>query len=163
MTPPSSTYRLQIRKSFTLDDAASLVGYLRDLGVGAVYLSPILASTTGSDHGYDTTDPLTIDPDRGGEEGWAALLSSAADAGLQVVVDIVPNHLGISVAHENPYWWDVLRNGQESAYASWFDIDWSRPHHPSGAGRRRRVERRGRRAHLLRAPLPAGPGIVEPG
>ena len=127
VTPPSSTYRLQIRKSFTLDDAASLVGYLRDLGVGAVYLSPILASTTGSDHGYDTTDPLTIDPDRGGEEGWAALLSSAADAGLQVVVDIVPNHLGISVAHENPYWWDVLRNGQESAYASWFDIDWSRP------------------------------------
>ena len=102
VTPPSSTYRLQIRKSFTLDDAAALVGYLRDLGVGAVYLSPILASTTGSDHGYDTTDPLRIDPDRGGEEGWAALLAAAADAGLQVVVDIVPNHLGITVGAREP-------------------------------------------------------------
>ena len=127
VTPPPSTYRLQVRKSFTLDDAASSVGYLRDLGVGAVYLSPILASTTGSDHGYDTTDPLRIDPDRGGEEGWAALLAAAADAGLQVVVDIVPNHLGISAARENPYWWDVLENGQASAYADWFDVDWSRP------------------------------------
>ena len=127
VTPPSSTYRLQIRKSFTLDDAAALTGYLRDLGVGAVYLSPILASTTGSDHGYDTTDPLRIDADRGGEQGWSALLAAAADAGLQVVVDIVPNHLGIAVAYENPYWWDVLRNGQASAYANWFDIDWSRP------------------------------------
>jgi (1->4)-alpha-D-glucan 1-alpha-D-glucosylmutase len=127
VTPPSSTYRLQIRKSFTLDDAAATVGYLRDLGVGAVYLSPILTSTTGSDHGYDTTDPLRIDADRGGEEGWAALLAAAADAGLQVVVDIVPNHLGIAVPRENPYWWDVLMHGQASAYASWFDIDWSRP------------------------------------
>ena len=127
VTPPSSTYRLQIRKSFTLDDAAAVVGYLRDLGVGAVYLSPVLQSTTGSDHGYDTTDPLRIDADRGGEEGWANLLATAADAGLQVVVDIVPNHLGISSARENPYWWDVLTHGQGSAYADWFDVDWSRP------------------------------------
>ncbi len=127
VTPPSSTYRLQIRKSFTLDDAAAAVGYLRDLGVGAVYLSPILQSTTGSDHGYDTTDPLRIDADRGGEQGWSALLAAAADAGLQVVVDIVPNHLGISAARENPYWWDVLQHGKASAYADWFDIDWSRP------------------------------------
>ncbi len=127
VTPPSSTYRLQIRKSFTLDDAAAEVGYLRDLGVGAVYLSPILQSTTGSDHGYDTTDPLRIDADRGGEQGWSALLAAAADAGLQVVVDIVPNHLGISAARENPYWWDVLQHGKASAYADWFDIDWSRP------------------------------------
>ena len=127
VTPPPSTYRLQIRKSFTLDDAAAVVGYLRELGVGAVYLSPILQSTTGSDHGYDTTDPLRIDTDRGGESGWSALLAAATDAGLQVVVDIVPNHLGISAARENPYWWDVLTHGRESAYAAWFDIDWSRP------------------------------------
>ncbi|HEY5979481.1 MAG TPA: malto-oligosyltrehalose synthase [Microlunatus sp.] len=125
--PPTSTYRLQISKGFTLPDAAAVVGYLRDLGVGALYLSPVLQSTTGSAHGYDTTDPLRIDTDRGGEQGWAAVLATAAQAGLQVVVDIVPNHLGISVARENPYWWDVLRNGQASRYADWFDIDWSRP------------------------------------
>ncbi len=127
MTPPSSTYRLQIRKTFTLDDAAATVDYLRELGVGAVYLSPVLQSTIGSDHGYDTTDPLRIDTDRGGESGWAALLTAASQAGLQVVVDIVPNHLGISAARENPYWWDVLTHGRDSAYADWFDIDWSRP------------------------------------
>jgi (1->4)-alpha-D-glucan 1-alpha-D-glucosylmutase len=127
VTPPSSTYRLQVRKAFTLDDAAATVDYLRELGVGAVYLSPVLQSTTGSDHGYDTTDPLRIDTDRGGETGWRALLTAASDAGLQVVVDIVPNHLGISAARENPYWWDVLTHGRESAYADWFDIDWSRP------------------------------------
>jgi hypothetical protein len=46
---PSSTYRLQIRSSFTLDDAADLVDYLDDLGVDAIYLSPILTATRGSD------------------------------------------------------------------------------------------------------------------
>ena len=61
MTTPASTYRLQITRDFTLDDAAELIGYLHELGVGAVYLSPVLQSTIGSDHGYDTTDPTRID------------------------------------------------------------------------------------------------------
>ena len=52
--------------------------------------------------------------------------TAARDAGLGVVIDIVPNHLGISVPAENPAWWDVLQLGRESAYAGWFDIDWSR-------------------------------------
>ena len=43
-----------------------------------------------------------------------------------MVIDIVPNHLGISAPVENPAWWDVLRLGRSSAYANWFDIDWSR-------------------------------------
>ncbi len=123
---PTSTYRLQVHKDFTLDDAAALTGYLRDLGVGAVYLSPILQSTTGSAHGYDTTDVSRIDHDRGGEAGLQAVLAAARRDGLGVVIDIVPNHVGIEVPAENPAWWDVLRLGQESAYARWFDIDWSR-------------------------------------
>ena len=96
VTAPSSTYRLQIRRTFTLDEAAAVTDYLAELGVGAVYLSPVLQSTPGSDHGYDTTDPTRIDADRGGEQGWATLRAAAARSGLQVVVDIVPNHLGIS-------------------------------------------------------------------
>jgi (1->4)-alpha-D-glucan 1-alpha-D-glucosylmutase len=91
-----------------------------------VYLSPVLQSTLGSSHGYDTTDPGRVDRDRGGAEGLQAVLDGAREAGLGVVVDLVPNHLGISVPAENPAWWDVLQHGRESAYAGWFDIDWSR-------------------------------------
>jgi (1->4)-alpha-D-glucan 1-alpha-D-glucosylmutase len=123
---PSSTYRLQVNREFTLNDAAGVVDYLAELGVGAVYLSPVLQSTTGSAHGYDTTDVTRVDRDRGGREGLQNLLALAAAAGLGVVIDIVPNHLGIAVPAENPAWWDVLKLGQESAYAKWFDIDWSR-------------------------------------
>jgi (1->4)-alpha-D-glucan 1-alpha-D-glucosylmutase len=123
---PSSTYRLQINRGFTLDDAATLIGYLSELGVGAVYLSPILQSTSGSDHGYDTTDPSRIDHDRGGEAGLERLMTSARSAGMGVIIDLVPNHLGIAHPIENPAWWDVLRLGRESPYAPWFDIDWSR-------------------------------------
>jgi (1->4)-alpha-D-glucan 1-alpha-D-glucosylmutase len=126
VTIPSSTYRLQLNRRFTLDDAARVVGYLAELGVGAVYLSPILQSTIGSDHGYDTTDVSHIDHDRGGEAGLERLMTSARLAGLGVIIDIVPNHLGIEHPIENPAWWDVLRLGQESPYSSWFDIDWSR-------------------------------------
>ena len=126
MPNPTSTYRLQISRDFTLFDAAGLVDYLAALGVGAVYLSPVLQSTLGSDHGYDTTDPSRVDIDRGGAEGLQAVLDAARDAGLGVVVDLVPNHLGISAPVENPAWWDVLQHGRDSAYAGWFDIDWSR-------------------------------------
>ena len=109
MTIPSSTYRLQVNRSFTLDDAARLIDYLTELGAGAVYLSPILQSTIGSDHGYDTTDVTRVDQDRGGPEALERLLTSARSAGLGVIIDIVPNHLGIERPIENPAWWDVLR------------------------------------------------------
>ncbi len=127
MTAPRSTYRLQIRPGFTLDDARGVLDYLTDLGVGAVYLSPVLSSTEGSDHGYDVTDPTRIDPQRGGEEAFDRLGTAAAAAGLQVVVDIVPNHLGVEAPAQNPAWWDVLTFGRASAYADWFDIDWTAP------------------------------------
>jgi len=122
---PSSTYRLQVNAEFTLDQAAAIVGYLRDLGVDAVYLSPILRSAAGSQHGYDVVDPHVIDPDRGGEPGWRRFRDACRDAGLAIVLDIVPNHLGVADASENSAWWDVLRLGQDSPCVHWFDIDWS--------------------------------------
>lgn len=102
-----------------------MCAYLGQLGVGAVYCSPILAATPGSEHGYDVVDHNMIDPERGGEEAWQRFLISARRHGLQVVVDIVPNHAGIADATKNSPWWDVLRLGPESRYAVWFDIDWN--------------------------------------
>ena len=123
---PSSTYRLQISGEFPLSRAAELADYLRDLGVGAAYASPLLQSAGGSDHGYDTVDVTRVDAARGGEAGLQELLGATAENGLGLVVDIVPNHLGIAEPAENPAWWDVLRLGRDSAFADWFDLDWSR-------------------------------------
>jgi (1->4)-alpha-D-glucan 1-alpha-D-glucosylmutase len=122
---PSSTYRLQVRAAFDLHAAADACDYLATLGTGAVYLSPLLPSARGSDHGYDVVGFDTIDAARGGVDGWTRLLAAARSRGLKVVADIVPNHTGVADAQQNVAWQDVLRLGRESAYASWFDIDWN--------------------------------------
>ena len=122
---PISTYRLQVREDFTLSHAAFITGYLRDLGVDWAYLSPILVAEEGSDHGYDVVDHSTVDPVRGGPEGLAEFSAAARGAGLGILVDIVPNHMGVAVPKHNAWWWDVLARGQESRYAEAFDIDWS--------------------------------------
>ncbi|MFG6444267.1 malto-oligosyltrehalose synthase [Microbacterium sp. P07] len=121
---PLSTYRLQIRKDFDLDAAAAVTGYLRDLGVSWAYLSPILAATPGSDHGYDVVDVTRIDPDRGGPEGLDRFAAAARADDLGILIDIVPNHMGVAEPRENPWWWDVLRQGRASSHAESFDIDW---------------------------------------
>jgi (1->4)-alpha-D-glucan 1-alpha-D-glucosylmutase len=123
--PPASTYRLQVRAAFTLFDVVSILDYLTDLGVGAVYLSPLLRALSGSEHGYDVVDFTTIDPARGGDPGWARLVTEVRRRPLQIVVDIVPNHAGVAEPSQNAAWWDVLRLGRDSHYAGWFDIDWT--------------------------------------
>ncbi|WP_297847892.1 malto-oligosyltrehalose synthase [Mycobacterium sp.] len=127
--PILSTYRLQLRgessgSAFTFADAENLLDYLNDLGVTHLYLSPIMTATTGSSHGYDVTDPTTVSPELGGRDGLARLSAAARARGLGIVVDIVPNHVGIDRPRQNPWWWDVLRNGRSSPYATFFDIDW---------------------------------------
>ena len=121
---PRSTYRLQIRRGFDLDAAAEVTGYLRDLGVSWAYLSPLLKATKGSDHGYDVVDPSQIDPERGGADGLERFAAAARAAGLGILIDTVPNHMGISQPTQNPWWWDVLTYGPDSRYAEAFDIDW---------------------------------------
>ena len=125
MAVPRSTYRLQITADHGLDEVADQVAYLVELGSDAVYFSPLLQAATGSDHGYDVVDPTRMDVSRGGESSWSAALAAARSHDLRVVVDIVPNHLGVEDASENPAWWDLLENGQDSRYARWFDVDWS--------------------------------------
>ncbi|RZT14335.1 maltooligosyl trehalose synthase [Mycobacterium sp. BK558] len=125
-----STYRLQMRgaasgEAFTFADAEKLVDYLADLGVSHLYLSPILTAAEGSTHGYDVTDPTTISAELGGPEGFSSLVATAKAAGLGVIVDIVPNHVGVDIPRQNAWWWDLLTHGRDSAYSSYFDIDWS--------------------------------------
>lgn len=127
---PVSTYRLQISADFPLDEAAQVAGYLGDLGADWAYLSPLLAATPGSTHGYDVVDPTRVDPARGGPEGLERFAAAARDLGMGVLVDIVPNHMGVGMPAANPWWWDVLRVGRESRWAGHFDIDWD-----AGGGR----------------------------
>ncbi|MBP2369226.1 malto-oligosyltrehalose synthase [Pseudonocardia parietis] len=121
---PGSTYRLQFSKDRTFADARALTGYLDRLGIGALYASPLLESTTGSNHGYDVVDPTRISVERGGEPGLRALLATLREHGLTLLLDIVPNHLGVARPAENPWWWDVLTHGPASRWAHHFDIDW---------------------------------------
>ncbi|MFJ4173233.1 malto-oligosyltrehalose synthase [Microbacterium sp. NPDC089696] len=120
---PLSTYRLQIRAGFTLDDAAGVSGYLAELGASWAYLSPLLAATPGSDHGYDVVDHSHVDESRGGRAGLERFAAAAREAGLGILVDIVPNHVGVGSPRDNPWWWDVLRLGRASRHAVAFDVD----------------------------------------
>ena len=124
MRTPRSTYRLQVTPDFDLHEAARRLPYLHDLGVDWVYLSPILQATDGSAHGYDVVDPTRVDESRGGPEGLAALSAEARRLGMGVLVDIVPNHMGVASPEQNRWWWDLLRLGRSSAYADAFDVDW---------------------------------------
>jgi (1->4)-alpha-D-glucan 1-alpha-D-glucosylmutase len=110
--------------SFTFADAENVLGYLDALGVSHLYLSPILTAARGSTHGYDVTDPLTVSEELGGAEGLARLSSAARERGMGLIVDIVPNHVGVDDPQQNKWWLDVLTHGRNSPYASYFDIDW---------------------------------------
>jgi (1->4)-alpha-D-glucan 1-alpha-D-glucosylmutase len=127
--PVLSTYRLQLRGEssgfrFSFADAENVLDYLHDLGVSHVYLCPIMSAATGSPHRYDVTDPTMVSPVLGGAEGLARLSAAARARGMGLVVDIVPNHVGVGRPAETPAWWDVLRYGRDSEYATFFDIDW---------------------------------------
>ncbi|HEV7732776.1 MAG TPA: malto-oligosyltrehalose synthase [Candidatus Binatia bacterium] len=117
------TYRLQLHAGFGFAAARDAVPYLHTLGVTHCYLSPILRAGPGSTHGYDTTDHAMLNPELGSDDDFAALASTAAEHGMGLVVDIVPNHMSADAA-VNRWWRDVLRHGRASLWADAFDIDW---------------------------------------
>ncbi|HWE77243.1 MAG TPA: malto-oligosyltrehalose synthase [Pseudolabrys sp.] len=120
---PLATYRLQLTKNFTFDDAAKLVPYLQKLGVSHLYASPFLKARPGSTHGYDIVEHDKLNPELGGEEAFLRLSDALKAAGLGLILDFVPNHMGVGHA-DNPWWLDVLEWGQKSPHAPSFDIDW---------------------------------------
>ena len=129
---PSATYRVQLNSEFRFADLLKYLDYFQELGISDLYLSPILASRKGSTHGYDVVDPTRIDADLGTEDEFNALQSELQKRGMGLLLDIVPNHMAASL--ENPWWMDVLENGAQSAFASFFDVDWQ-PHARSLEGK----------------------------
>ncbi len=122
--PPRATYRLQFHAGFTFEMARDILPYLRDLGISHVYASPIQKARRGSTHGYDIVDPREINPELGGRQAFNRFTDELHALGLKLIVDIVPNHMGIG--SENPFWSSVLQWGEASPYARLFDIDFSR-------------------------------------
>ncbi len=120
---PRATYRLQLGPALDFRAAAALADYLQQLGASHLYASPCLQAAPGSEHGYDVVDHDRVSEALGGASGFAALGAAKQAHGLQILLDIVPNHMAIGTP-ENALWWDVLENGPSSPYAVFFDVDW---------------------------------------
>jgi (1->4)-alpha-D-glucan 1-alpha-D-glucosylmutase len=120
---PASTYRLQLSHQFTFRDATGVLSYLSALGITDSYTSPLLKSRPGSSHGYDICDHRELDPELGTRAEFDAFVERLASFGMGLIVDIVPNHMGLD-SNTNPWWFDVLEHGPSSPYAAFFDIDW---------------------------------------
>lgn len=122
----TSTYRVQFRPRFAFADALPMAEYLERLGASHLYASPIFAARKGSDHGYDCVDMNLVNPELGGEEGFAALSDALLARGIGWIQDIVPNHRCFD--GDNPALMDVLENGRASRYAEFYDIFWDHPY-----------------------------------
>ncbi|TMJ84133.1 MAG: malto-oligosyltrehalose synthase, partial [Alphaproteobacteria bacterium] len=120
---PIATYRLQLTASFGFDAAASIIPYLRALGISHLYASPFMKARKGSSHGYDIVDHTKLNPELGGEDSFERLVRTLKAHDIGLILDFVPNHVGVHFA-DNPWWLDVLEWGPGSPHATSFDIDW---------------------------------------
>ena len=123
LSPVRATYRLQLTPDFTFNDVQNIVSYLADLGISHVYLSPIFQAQAGSTHGYDVVDHNQINQELGGSEAFLEMVNLLQSRDLGVVIDFVPNHMGIN-GSLNWRWLEVLEEGKSSRFASYFDIEW---------------------------------------
>jgi len=94
--------------------------------VSHIYCSPFLKARKGSTHGYDIIDHNELNPEIGTREDFEAFIAELKRHGMGLMMDIVPNHMGV-LAADNAWWQDVLENGPASACADYFDIDWQPP------------------------------------
>jgi len=120
---PIATYRVQLTANFDFDAAASIMPYLKALGITHLYASPFMKARKGSTHGYDVVDHARINPELGGDAGFERLSQALKQHDLGLILDFVPNHVGVHFA-DNPWWLDVLEWGPSSPHAVSFDIDW---------------------------------------
>ena len=122
---PTATYRLQFGPHFKFAAAQALVPYLDELGITAIYASPLFKARKGSLHGYSVANPMELNAGLGSKRAFDTLAKRLKSRGLGLVLDIVPNHMALSP--DNPWWMEVLESGPSSPYAIFFDIDWHPP------------------------------------
>ncbi len=91
--------------------------YLIDLGINAIYLTPIFKATTN--HKYDTVDYMSIDKHFGDKKTFKLLVDTAHEKGIKIVLDAVFNHC----SRESEFFQDVIKNGEKSKYYNWFYIE----------------------------------------
>jgi (1->4)-alpha-D-glucan 1-alpha-D-glucosylmutase len=120
---PASTYRIQFTRDFGFEQARRIVPYLADLGVTELYASPLFQASSSSTHGYDVNDYNSVSIALGGRRGLEELSAELQRLGLGLLVDFVPNHMGIDGEY-NSWWRHVLEHGAQSRYAPFFDIEW---------------------------------------
>ncbi len=96
--------------------------YLASLGVGVIYLSPIF--TAASNHKYDTSDYLHVDPEFGGDEAFGALLAAAHERGMRIILDGVFNHTGDDSIYFDKYrrFGDGAWQNEHSKYREWYSF-----------------------------------------
>lgn len=121
MFKPTSTYRIQFHKDFNFKSFIKVIPYLEKLGIDTIYASPVFEAVEGSMHGYDIVNPHRINPEIGTEAELLAISKKLKSAGISWMQDIVPNHMAFSP--ENNWLMDVLKNGDQSKYAAFFDIN----------------------------------------
>ena len=128
MSPSSvrATYRVQLHKDFGFDAVTAIVPYLARLGISHLYCSPYLQARPGSTHGYDVVDQSKVSEELGGDEAHKRMCAELDRHGMSHLLDVVPNHMTVT-DRANEWWWDVLKNGPESHFAPYFDIDWDPP------------------------------------
>ena len=120
---PRATYRLQLNRDFTFTQAQAIIPYFSALGISHCYISPCLRARPGSMHGYDIVDHNSFNPEIGTPEDFDRFVTTLREHDMGLILDIVPNHMGV-MGGDNVWWLDVLENGEASAYACFFDIDW---------------------------------------
>lgn len=111
-------------KGFAGGDLSGIIcklDYLKDLGINAIYLTPVFCSV--SNHKYDIFDYHTIDAHFGTNEEFKELVDKAHEKGIRIVLDAVFNHC----SEFFPQFQDVLRQGKKSPYFDWFLIDGEKP------------------------------------
>lgn len=90
--------------------------HLTELGINAIYMTPIFKATTN--HKYDTEDYMELDPHFGDKETLKKLINTCHDKGIRVMFDAVFNHSGKTFA---PFV-DVQEKGEKSKYKDWFHV-----------------------------------------